>query len=441
MARLSLWHGPTKGNNYKFIDRISSQYFGASGTAIYIHKLLGPYPQSDSNSGYPLPVTSTSATITGSENGSTTSSINSSTLSGIETPWVSTPALSLEDLFATGSSLDGSPLSTSVSTGAGKAATLVGKIQDPLYLQNTSNQYDPNIYEMRMCYQMADNDLDLTQFGLMSTDVIYGEVHLNDMLALIGRKIYAGDVIELPNERDDATFDPNSPAINRFFVVQDAYRAASGYGATWYPHIWRFKMTPMPATPEYADILNSTLTDAYGIAIPGATVGGAISNSDVLMAINEEIVLQAEERVFKKNFETRQFYVVPGGQTGNQNPWIFAGDGIPPNGAQLVGSGAKFPTTPKAGDYYLRTDYSPHALFMWDNGWDMQEQDYRLERWDAASRTLLSFINNKNVTTMDDGTTFPEKTSLWQAMAALNDPQSFPDKIAIWNAIKPDADL
>ena len=358
---------------------------------------------------------------------------------GVDTPWVSRPALGQQDLFATGSLFDG-PLSTTLTTGAGKAAALAAQIQDPLYLQNTSNKYDTVVYEMRMCYQMADNDIDLTQFGLMSTDVIYGEVHLNDMLAMIGRKIYAGDVIELPNERDDALLDPNSPAMNRFFVVQDAYRAASGYSATWFPHIWRFKMTPMPASPEYADILNAPITDAYGIAIPGTTVGGAISNLDVLMAINEEIVLQAEERVFKKNFETRQFYVVQP-DTGRQYPWIFAGDGIPPNGAQLAGSGSTFPTTPAKGDYYLRTDYSPHALFMWNNGWDMQEQDYRLERWDAASRTLLSFINNKNITIMDDGTTFTEKTSLWQAMAPLNDPAAFPDKVAIWNAIKPNADL
>lgn len=438
MARLSLWHGPTKGNNYKFIDRICSQYIGASGTAILIHKLIGPNPQSSGSSSYALPVTSASPTISGSQSGTTSSSMNSPS-AGVDTPWVSRPALGQQDLFATGSLFDG-PLSTTLTTGAGKAAALAAQIQDPLYLQNTSNKYDTVVYEMRMCYQMADNDIDLTQFGLMSTDVIYGEVHLNDMLAMIGRKIYAGDVIELPNERDDALLDPNSPAMNRFFVVQDAYRAASGYSATWFPHIWRFKMTPMPASPEYADILNAPITDAYGIAIPGTTVGGAISNLDVLMAINEEIVLQAEERVFKKNFETRQFYVVQP-DTGRQYPWIFAGDGIPPNGAQLAGSGSTFPTTPAKGDYYLRTDYSPHALFMWNNGWDMQEQDYRLERWDAASRTLLSFINNKNITIMDDGTTFTEKTSLWQAMAPLNDPAAFPDKVAIWNAIKPNADL
>ena len=43
--RLSYWNSGKKSNNYKYIDRVISQYFGVGGTAVYVHLYQGPYEQ------------------------------------------------------------------------------------------------------------------------------------------------------------------------------------------------------------------------------------------------------------------------------------------------------------------------------------------------------------------------------------------------------------
>ena len=44
MPRLSLWGGPKKQNDYKFVDRQISEFISASGTATYVHLNIGTYP-------------------------------------------------------------------------------------------------------------------------------------------------------------------------------------------------------------------------------------------------------------------------------------------------------------------------------------------------------------------------------------------------------------
>ncbi|PZR73925.1 MAG: hypothetical protein DI537_46305, partial [Stutzerimonas stutzeri] len=201
-------------------------------------------------------------------------------------------------------------------------------------------------------------------------------------------------------------------AINKFYVVEDASRATDGYGSSWLPHIWRVKMSPMTNAQEYADILDTSNKDPFGLET-GGTLADLITNLAGEMGQNEAIVEEAVQNVFARNFDTRQFYMVPAEGATNENPWIYAGDGTPPNGAQLVGSGDFYPEEAPEGTYFLRTDYSPHALFKKiGGGWRMQELDYRRGRWSAAHRLLEDFINNTDATRLDDGTTFAAKQAL-----------------------------
>ncbi len=95
---------------------------------------------------------------------------------------------------------------------------------------------------------------------------------------------------------------------------------------------------------------------------------------------------------------------------------MFAGDGHPPNGAELVGSGTRFPAAPREGDYFLRTDYSPHHLFRREGTrWKVQEIAYR-EEWMAAHRLLIDFINESRTRTDADGTVAPVRTDLSKAV-------------------------
>ncbi len=293
----------------------------------------------------------------------------------------------------------------------------VTSIQDVLFLENRDRKYSDVVYELRGVYNVNDLDFDLRQFGLfLSNDTLFIEFHLNDMISLLGRRLMSGDVIELPHRRDD-TLDPNGPAVNKFYVIEDASRAAGGYAANWWPYIWRVKVSPMTASQEYSDILNQQQTNPYGWSDPG-TIGDLMSTIGTNLGINDSVVADAKANVPKRYFETQQFWIItPEANVESSFPWVFAGDGIPPNGAIPLGTGNTFPLGPVQGNYYLRTDYHPATLFMWDSGaWRIQEQDWRQSDWSAAHRLLLSFINNDNTSTFDDQTTSPEKIALSQAV-------------------------
>lgn len=350
MPRLSLWNSGRKGADYNFIDRQVSEWFGVSGTAVYVHLYLGPHDQGD-------------------------------------------PA-----------------------TADQRAAPTVTSVQDVVFLENRDRRYSDDVFELRGVYNVNDVDFDLRQFGMFfSNDNLFIEFHLNDALAQIGRKLMSGDVVELPHLRDDALLDPTSPAVNKFYVIEDVNRASDGYSATWWPHVLRIRCTPMTAGQEYTDILEKNAKDPFGRN--QGLIGDLMSTIGTELGLNEAVIDEAKLSVSGRNFETRQFYVVPGDELTGQNPWVFAGDGDPPNGAVLTGTGNRFPQSPSEGDYYLRNDYEPQALFRYTSGrWRLQELDYRQADWSVAHRLLEKFINNAATVTMQDGTIITERQSLFKAV-------------------------
>lgn len=295
------------------------------------------------------------------------------------------------------------------------SVTSLTKIQDVTFLENRDRKYSKDVQILTGCYNVQDVDFDLRQFGIfLANDTLFIEFHINDMLRILGRKIIAGDVLELPHMRDDMQLDPESRAVNRYYVVQDASKGASGFSATWFGHIWRVKAAPMTGAQEYADILDQQALDPFGFS-QGTTLRDILTTERSEKAINEEIVDLAVQEVSRRYFETRQFYYVPGSDTSD--PWVFAGDGNPPNGATLLGSGDSFPKTPVEGDYYLRTDYKPATLYQFTAGrWAGVEVDHRTSHWSAANRVIESFFNNKETTTLDDGTTISQKIALSKAV-------------------------
>jgi hypothetical protein len=359
LSRLSIWDSGKKSFDYRFIDREISEYCFVGGTAVYCHLYLGPHQQTydmlnrdgstipayDPNNPPPQPVTGN-----------------------------------------------------------------VSSIQDVLFLENRDRKYSDVVYELRGVYNVNDIDFNLTQFGLfLQSDTLFIEFHLNDMIALLGRKLMPGDVLELPHRRDD-TLDMDASAINKFYVVEDASRPAGGYSATWWPHMWRVKCSPMPASQEFQDILNQQAQNPLGF--DQGTIGSLMSTIATELGIDEAVVDQAKIDVPARYFDTRQFWMVVPEAGSNDYPWVFAGDGIPPNGAVPLGSGTRFPDGPSEGDYYLRTDYRPATLFMFhNNAWRMQEQDFRQKDWSAAHRLLESFIGTTTVSIFPDYTA-PEQVNL-----------------------------
>jgi hypothetical protein len=388
---------PEKGNDFKFLDRAINEQFQVGGTDVFLHKYLGPAAPAD----------------------------------GEATP--STPDQS------------------------GSSIPELG-IQDLLFMENRDRSYAPDVYVLRGIYTLQDIDFNLSQFGLfLQNDNIMITFHLRGSYDAVGRKIMAGDVIELPHQKDEYALGDDAVALKRFYVVSEVTRPASGYSQTWYPHLLRAKCQPLVDTQEYKEILDKPLLDANGDDT-GDTIRDLISNVQTSIEINNQIVAQAEADVGKSGYDTEHLYVVPLrdketvdvadisdtiNDASIDNPALDAsivlnspdhnyyvgyltGDGIPPNGAPY-GFGITFPSTPVKGQFYLRTDYMPNRLFRYDGRhWIKFEDNVRMTvNQSGATQTndptkvrktqKASFINNTNTATIA-GEVVVEKQALSKAL-------------------------
>ncbi len=130
-------------------------------------------------------------------------------------------------------------------------------IQDLLFLENRDRTYEPDIYCIRGVYNVQSVDFNLSQFALfLDNDTVYMTVHINDTIKTVGRKPMVGDVIELPHLRDEFAFNDFDISLPRYYVVNDVGRASEGFSMTWYPHLYRLKLTKLKAQQQFADILN-----------------------------------------------------------------------------------------------------------------------------------------------------------------------------------------
>ena len=292
MPRLSLWR-PNRTNDYQFLDRTISEMYTVGGLDLYVHKYLGPQTGDPGDADATLPVYDTQ-----------------------------------NPLF----------------------------IEDLLLLENRDRAYDPDIFVMRGVYRTQDVDFDLTQFGLfLNGDTLFITFHYNDMIDTFGRKLMAGDVLEVPNLKD---YNPlNSGlvrALPRYYVIQDANYAAEGFSPTWLPHLWRVKATPMVASQEFQQITDkpfmpeniwdpgnfyptneivnngdtyyqakkpvppgTPITNTeYWLPITPNTIGEKQSTRTRDLEINDAILTQAEIEVPLSGYDTVKFYILPTNPSG-----------------------------------------------------------------------------------------------------------------------------
>jgi len=346
MPRLSLWR-ETKGNDYKFLDRTIREQFLIGGTGVYVHKYLGP----DDSAGY-----------TGDP---------------------SKPNY-----------LAGEKGNTETTGPSGSNET---HIQDLLFLENRDRKYDPDIYELRGVYNVGDQDFDLTQFGLfLANDVVFMTFHINDMVEKLGRRLMAGDVIELPHLRDDMLLDDGASAINKFYVIQDAARGAEGYSQTWFPHIWRIKMSPMTDGQEYRDIIGLS-SEENSLASMLSTFDQEINISDaVVEAANaaDPIGVPLKEQLFGNGL--RDESVTTGGVVDNNVNYTSYNEYM----GETIDGGITFPQDPFEGMFFVRTDYSPNRLFVrrgskWHRLYDNIPGT---QTWTNRTYNGDTFINNTETT-------------------------------------------
>ena len=454
MPRLSLWKDGAHSNDYKFFDRRISEMFTIGGTGVLLNKYLGPITQGNQ--------LTTSVAQTGAGNTLTfadASSVNlGDTVTGLGVPANSTviaKTATTVTLSASTTAALGSGVTIGFSADALQPSYTnqsESNIQDLLWQENRDRKYDKNVYKMRGIYQRADQDFDLSQFGLfLQTGTIFMVFHLRDMVDMIGRKLMNGDVLELQHLRDyDPLINDLPSALARYYVVGDASFASEGFSPTWWPHLWRVKLNPLVDSQEYKDILDN-------IAANNTTttpVGEILSTYNTYLDINQSIIAQAEVDVPLSGYDTSPFYEIPAPANvaiGNQitsdittidadNTGLSAdsgvsspdykvqgyltGDGLGPNGL-AVGSGIGFPANPSAGDFFLRLDYLPNRLFRYNGAyWQAIEDNVRTNLTPGAANNLTQragFVNNTNTYNDSSNNTHNERQPLSRVLTPKAD--------------------
>jgi hypothetical protein len=381
MPRLSLYK-PEKGKDFEFIDNRIYEMFTVGGTDVFIHKYLGPKNPNEA------------------------------------------------DATADQPKYD---------------AVKETNIQDMLFMENRDRKYDPDIYSLRGIYNVQDIDFNMSQFGLfLSNDTLFMTIHISSSVKTLGRKIMAGDVIELPHLKDEYALNDYSVALKRFYVVEDVNRAAEGFSPTWYPHLYRVKLKQIMDSQEYKDILDLPAEEEN----PGGnTLRDLLSTYEQEMQINNAVVAQAEADAAKSGYDTSHYFSLATDENGEvelvttdtstldastaneladrvmQTPkregyqGYLLGDGIPSNG-EAFGHGITFPTGSVEGDFFLRTDFMPNRLFRNDGSrWVKQEDKVRmtLSNTDTRSTQKGTFINN-STTAEIGGEDVKERQSLSKAL-------------------------
>ncbi len=372
MPRLSLFK-PEKGNDFAFIDRNVSEMFQVGGTDAYIHKYVSPNDQGELND-------------------------------------------------ATQPERSGDSLNELA-------------IQDLLFLENRDRKYEPDVYHTRVIYNVGDIDFDLSQFGLfLQNDQLFMTFHIRDTVDALGRKIMAGDVIELPHLKDDYSLDTtDTETLKRYYVVEDVSRAAEGFSKTWWPHLYRARVKGITDAQEFRDILGDKDENT------------SQKTRDKEIEINDAVVSQAESDAPQSGYNTKQLHVMPTDEEGRvalvtvdddmttdtghinvdkvyQTPTAngylegyLTGDGIPANGETYVAA-TTFPNNPVEGMFVLRTDYSPNRLFRYDGRRFVKIEDnvrQTMTQTNTRNTQKTGFINNTNTTTLADGSsTTKERVAL-----------------------------
>jgi hypothetical protein len=359
MPPLTLWKGPaTRSKDFKFLDRVASEYIRIGGTEFYIHKYLGP------------------AETYGSTPNPEDNVLTIADLVNMEIP---------------NRKYDGDVYSL-------KGHYMVSDTEFDLKQFGLFLSSDTTFITFHL------NDM-VSQLGrrLMSGDVIE-VLHWRDTTTLDGKptnKWYAVDEGTKPAEGFGPTWWPHLWRV----------KCQPLTNSQEYQDILNQELT------DRGDGIPGMLADSMG-KIP--TVGDLSSTYDKELEINDAILGLAKSAVPFRNYQSQHFYVSQ--KDLNKRPDVFSSDGIPPNDSKPVPSGTVFPSDYATGDYFLRVDYVPPVLFVREKSkWAKVETNYRSD-WLPAGKVLASFINNKATTTYTDGTTAPERQNLRTAVGAKLDP-------------------
>jgi hypothetical protein len=275
--------------------------------------------------------------------------------------------------------------------------TSLNNIQDMILLENRSRDYATEPLALKGVYDIQAPLTDLTMFGATMPITYTIKIHFNSCVALLGRPVVVGDIIELPSETQ---YSPDLKPIKRWLEVTDVTWDATSYTPGWQPTLLQVSAQPAIASEETQDI--------FGDLSKKVDSSGLFDNDDGnnpvwqdLSAVDQAIRNEANTAVPERGSEgsnvIREFEEAEVEQAtkegiphlskfGFNRTGLYVEDAMPQNNAPYT-EGTAYPVSPKDGDYHRLTYEGlsqdvPARLYRWSEvkgRWIYLETDRRYQ--------------------------------------------------------------
>jgi hypothetical protein len=293
--------------------------------------------------------------------------------------------------------------------------TNINNIQDLFFNENRDRDYAKIPLPIKAQYQISSSITDLSKYGLSMLDQYSFVVSFSVMVALLGRPIVTGDIIEVIPEMQ---YDHNLKPIRKFLEVTDTGWAAEGYSPAWKPTLYRFAANQALPSQETRDIFGTINTQKYMVADSFFNDLAGGQQIDTTPLTNTEEIAKAAQKAVPETGSDDTVSVIgqplpptmPPVNAKGQPAAIPAGgakqgpyqeDGIPPNG-EPYGEGYDLPSIPGPADgdwfrlYYPESTSIPPRLYrfsMVKNKWIYMETDRR-QSASSLKPSVRSILNS-----------------------------------------------
>ena len=288
-------------------------------------------------------------------------------------------------------------------------------IQDKVLLENRDREYNIDPVVIKGSYDLVDVSSELTRFGIeLPSQSIYAQVSFSACVAILGRPIVIGDIIEIPSE---AQYSSEMKRIKKWMEVTDVSWSTEGYTPGWQPTLLRLILQPAFVSQETQDIfgdLANQQVDDTGL------FSGEDGNSSIYQDyfdIDQTIKAEAKDAVPERGsegsnsiraFEEEELIAAAESGVTNLNKLglnstgLYVEDAMPPNNKPFT-EGDEYPENPNNGDYH-RLTYSglagdiPARLYRYSsskNRWIYLETDKR-SQMDHNKPLLQEFLTSPN---------------------------------------------
>lgn len=283
-------------------------------------------------------------------------------------------------------------------------ATQQQNVQDVILQENRDRDYATDAITTKGYYDLIEVPTELSRWSVELPKQIFNiQLSFSQTVALLGRPVVIGDIIELPSETQ---YSPYMIPIKKWLTVSDVAWAQNGFTPSWIPLILKVTCVPAIASQETQDIFGNLaeepVQNGLGLMDKG---NGRNPNyqdfSDIAATIEADAKTMVPERgregsgliqkFTEDQLESAQEQGLPAGNLNNIGLFprgSYIEDAMPPNNEPFTEGTQLPPVSEATNGEYFRLNYTgmaagiPSRLYRYSESkgqWIHIETDRRMQ--------------------------------------------------------------